>query len=284
MSQQIVPYHPLHLAEFHNRNREGVPSPIGDDDFAEFLRDPTRWRQIPSGLVVPAGQDLATLPACMQKVYDTAGFKGPKIVVPPLPRITDKQIAALTRFGMRLFYVPAIGEDAYPDTFVKPVWDKYLTGAQIERRKLPGKWIAVETIPKCNWTDPQGYAGGNDPVAAALGLTSRFGISWDNHHARRGTLPRLAKLGNFPKRGTRFGTAEEVNFVANMFNLLRECHGMSDLPNLGLTDSWEWCGNAYGSGYRVIVGDRDDGGLAAVGRDWRDNPNGNIGFRVLVQF
>ncbi|MDO8505726.1 MAG: hypothetical protein Q7S48_04070 [bacterium] len=249
-----------------------------------FLKDPTRWRTIASGLAIPALQDFTTLREWMQGVYDEAGFKGQKIVVSPLPRISDKQKAALARFGMSLFYIPSIGEDEYPDSFLKPAWGKYLTESEIQRRPLPGKWIAVETIAKCDWNDSKGYGNGNDQVASALGLKSRFGISWDDHHAKKGTLARIAKLGSFPKRGTRFATAEEWNFIANLFNLLREKHGQAHLSNLGETKSWEWCKNTYASGSRVIVGYRDHGGLSAVSRRWHDYPHDNVGFRVLVKF
>ena len=248
---------------------------------AEFLRDSGRWHRTETGLVVPGVQDLANLQSWMQTVYDGAGFKTP-IVVPPLPCISKKQIAALTRFGLEMFYLPAIGEDAYPDDWVKPAWGKYLTVIQIERKPLPGKWIAVETIAKCDWNDPQGYGGGSDPVASALRLTKRFGISWDAHHARRGTLQRLAKLGSLPKRGTQFATAEAANFIGNLFNLLHEKHGQAHLPNLGLTNSWEWCNNSYESDGRLIVGCSGGGGLAAVDWGWRDVPFDYIGFRVLV--
>lgn len=39
---------------------------------------------------------------------------------------------------------------------------------------------------------------------------------------------------------------------------------------------------AYGSENRVIAGNRDNGGLVAVNRNWSSNPNDNIGFRVLA--
>lgn len=281
---QVQPYSPQQLREFHDRNRPDVPNPIGSADLAEFMRDPGRWRTTASGLSVPAVQNLATLQVWMQGVYDKAGFKGPRIVVSPLPRISDKQKAALARFGMRLFFIPSVGEDAYPDSFVKPIWGKYLDASQIERRTLPGRWIAVETIACPNWDDPQDYGGGSDPVASALKLETRFGISWDNHHARNGTLRRLAKLGNFPKRSTRFGTAEELNFLGNLFNLLRVNRGMVELPDLGSTNSWEWCENAFESDFRVIVGHRAYGGLAALYRFRQDDPGGGLGFHVLVQF
>ena len=278
---QIQAYRPLQLREFHDRNRPDAAHPIGADDLAAFLREPGRWRKTEAGLVVPGAQDLANRQSFLQTVYDGAGFKTP-IVVPPLPRITDKQKTALARFGLEMFYLPAIGEDAYPNDWVKPAWGKYLTMSNIQRRALPGKWIAVETIAKCDWNDPVGYGGGNDPVTAALRLAKRFAISWDDHHARRGTLARFAKLGGFPKQGTRFGTAEEANFIGNLCNLLREKHGQAHLPNLGQTNSWEWCENTCESGNRLVVGDSVLGGLSAVRRDWLGVPYVSIAFRVLV--
>ena len=40
--------------------------------------------------------------------------------------------------------------------------------------------------------------------------------------------------------------------------------------------------DCYGSRNRLIVGNRDNGGLADVNRNWRDNRNDNVGFRVLA--
>lgn len=38
----------------------------------------------------------------------------------------------------------------------------------------------------------------------------------------------------------------------------------------------------YGDDNRLIVGNRDNGGLADVNYNWHDNRNDNIGFRVLA--
>lgn len=38
----------------------------------------------------------------------------------------------------------------------------------------------------------------------------------------------------------------------------------------------------HGDDNRLIVGNRDNGGLADVNYNWHDNANDNIGFRVLA--
>ncbi|HLD21110.1 MAG TPA: hypothetical protein VJB64_03365, partial [Patescibacteria group bacterium] len=66
----------------------------------------------------------------------------------------------------------------------------------------------------------------------------------------------------------------------NVLFELNRIHG-TQFPDLGATFSWEWTESAYGSGGRVIVGSRDDGGLAAVSAHWSRFPNGSVGFRLL---
>lgn len=252
-------------------------------DLEVFLKDPSCWRRTDSGFVIPAWQDPPQAQEFLQAAYNEMGFKGSRLVVPAVSRLTKKQIASLRRFRMGLFFIPSIGEDEYPDNFIKPVWGKYLDSSKIERRQLPGRWVAVETISKCDWNDPQGYGNGEDPIAVALKIATRFKISWDDHHASRGTLARFAKASGFPKKSTRFGTAEEWNFLGNVFNWLREHRG-ADLPNLVSTNSWEWCENLYGSALRLVCGVRGSGGLGAVHRSWHGSPSDDVAFRVLAQF
>lgn len=199
--------------------------------------------------------------------------------IPIGPRVSDAQKAALTEHGFRPIFFPAVGEDAYPADFVRPDWDKFLKGANIERRALPGRLCAVETIAKPDWNDPAGYA--NDRLAKAVGLDRRFGVSSDDLHNEGGILGKVAQKLGFPPAQVRCPSAEERNFVGNIFNQLREKHG-ENLPDLGSTDSWEWCENTYGSDFRLIAGGRDGGGLSAVGGHWQSHCIDNIGFRVLV--
>lgn len=199
--------------------------------------------------------------------------------IPMGPRVSDTQKAALTEYGFRPIFFPAIGEDAYPSGFVRPAWSKCLDVSKIKRTPLPGRLCAVETVVKPNWDDPQGYP--NDRLAKAVGLERRFSVSWDDLHNKDGILGKVAEKLGFPATQVRCPFAEEWNFAGNVFNELRENHG-EDLPDLGSTDSWEWCENAYESDRRLVAGCRDVGGLSAVNGDWQGSCGDDVCFRVLV--
>lgn len=261
------------LAELHDRNRTDAPAPITAEDLAEFLRDPTRWRK-PS-VDIPA-LEAESLRTWMQNVYNELGIA---CEVPLPPVLTPRQQKSLKKFGLRLFFIPAITEDQYPVSFVKPVWGRYLTVSEIKHQPLPGRWLVVETLPKPNWDDPAGYP--NDILAKALKLTKRFAVSWDDLHNEGGLLSRIAKITGLPKKSTRLPTTEEWNFLGNLFLWLNQ-HRNETLPDLGSTNSWEWTENVYGSGYRLIVGDREYGGLADVHSSLRNDHRENIAFRVLA--
>ena len=249
------------------------------EDLEVFLKDPTRWRKTDSGLVVPARGDETgkrdVYRAWMRDVYRELGLG---CVVPPVPALTPEQTKSLLCFGFRLFYVPPIGEDAYPASFVKPDWGRRLDANQIERRPLPGKWAAVETIAKPGSPERAGYL--KDRLTAAVKLYCRFNVSWDDLHSG-GLLAKIAGVTSFPEKGVRLPTVEEWNFLANLLNWLHENRGET-LPDLGATDSWEWCENAYESDGRLIAGDRGHGGLAGVYRDWCRGEDHDVGFRVLA--
>lgn len=202
-----------------------------------------------------------------------------KINVPAVPKLKGKTKKAIEKYKLMLVFLPVITEDEYTEGFVKPAWGRYLDSSQIERRHLPGKWVLVETIAKPNWDDPQGY--GEDPLGKDLNLTTRFKISWD--HLTATIMPTAAKLYGLPRRAVHHSTAEEWNLIGNLFNWLKANRSM-DLPDLGSTNSWEWCLNAFASSDALVVGDRGHGGLADVSRDWRGYPRGPVGFRLLAQF
>lgn len=202
---------------------------------------------------------------------------GRKVVVPAPKALKAKTTAALQEFPIRAVFLPKLTEADYPSTFVKPVWNKYVTESLITRRPLEGKWVLVETLPKPHWDDKAGY--GNDPLGARIGLTTRFNVSWDTLHET--TLPAVSKLLRLSKLQVRCPSAEEWNLIGNLFNWLREHRG-EQLPDLGSTNSWEWCENAYGADDRVVVGVRRHGGLAGVGRDSSHHGDDGIGFRVLA--
>lgn len=195
------------------------------------------------------------------------------------PRLTDEQAAKLEKYGFRILFIPAITEDKYPESFSKPEWGRYLNIADIKRQPLPGRFVAIETIAKPNWDDPNGYP--DDKLGQVLGLKSRFGVSWDELYGKDGILAKAAQVLGFPSEQVRSPYAEEYNFVGNMFNYLRNKFN-EPLPDLGSTNSWEWCENVYGSNSRLIGGGRERGGLAGVHCRWRGTHDGNVAFRVLV--
>ncbi|MBI5369840.1 hypothetical protein HZA85_01430 [Candidatus Uhrbacteria bacterium] len=202
---------------------------------------------------------------------------GRKINIPSVPKIKGKTRKAIERYRLLLVFLPSITENDYPDSFVKPAWGRHIDGSKIEHKPLPGRWVLIEMIAKPNWGDPKGYEG--DLLGQDLQITTRFKISWD--HLTATILPRAVKLFGLPNRALRLPTSEEWNLIGNLFLWLNVNRNMS-LPDLGSTNSWEGCLNSYDAGYFLVVGYRDLGGLADVNRNWHDNPNDNIAFRVLA--
>ena len=93
----------------------------------------------------------------------------------------------------------------------------------------------------------------------------------------RFTLLCIRKRSN--PRVSKYGLYALIKVI--VFNwLLKERQEV--LPDLGSTEGWEWCGNACGSKHRLIMGNRNNGGVKAVNNNWQSNENSNIGFRVLA--
>ncbi|KKR48554.1 MAG: hypothetical protein UT86_C0004G0038 [Candidatus Magasanikbacteria bacterium GW2011_GWC2_40_17] len=273
-------------------------------DLREFLRNPALWRESKRYLVSQAMELLGTAEVLgnsshmediysamgrisssdfrqalcywMQGVYFTMGIQ---CEVPLPPALTSRQKKSLKKYGLRLFYIPAITEAEYPESFIKPDWGKLLTVSSIESKPLLGRWVVIETIPKPSWDDPVGYT--NDTLAQALKLVKRFAVSWDDLYNEDGFLTKIAKITGLPKHSTRLPTAEEWNFLGNLF-LWLNANRKENLPDFGSTSSWEWTENLYDFDNRVVVGSREDGGLADVDDNWHNSHNDSIAFRVLA--
>lgn len=204
-----------------------------------------------------------------------------KIAVPPFPNLRPETRIAMTGgLGnwMPVYFPAGFAEFCFRG-FTRTAWGKHLAKSDIQRRPLLGRWVIVETIPKSHWNDPKGYGNGNDPLAKAMGLAKRFLVSWNDLHQIH--FPRTAKLLGLPEQAVMLLTAEEWNLIGNLF-LWLNAHRSMDLPDLGSTNSWEWCENAYGAGCRLIVGNSGYGrGLAGVDFDGGGRP-GDVGFRVLA--
>ncbi len=253
--------------------QRGEVNEIMDDDVIAFMANPRLWRPAPTILDLTLA--LETAQAFWQDVYDELGIK---VEVPPVPKLTDKQVKSLKKFGFMLVYEPAITEAQYPAGFVKPNWgEPFRGGSNIEHLPLVSQWVAVETITQPNYGDPKDYA--EDVLMAAVKHPKRFATSY--RELMGGLLARIAKTTGFPKKGTRLLSVEERSFIGSMFNWLRE-HRQMDLPDLASARSWEWCANAYGSGGRFIAGYSDRGGLADVSYYCLDRHYDSFGFRVLA--
>jgi hypothetical protein len=200
-----------------------------------------------------------------------------KIDVPPVRRFKRKTSDAIRRYKFMFVFLPMITENDYPSDFVKPTWERYIHTSQLERRPLPGRWALFEIIAKPNWDDNGGY--GKDPLGQDLGLTTRFNISWE--HLTVTLLPQVAELLGLKRRAVRQSTIEEWNLIGNLFNWLRQNRGLN-LPDLGSTNSCEWCLNNYGSIFRSVIGMRVSGGLSNVCRYWSGSESYDTAFRVLA--
>ncbi len=253
------------LIERHEAGR------ILESDLDAFLKNPTLWRDA-EALLLPENAQ-----AFWQGVYDELGIEAR---VPVVPKLTEKQVKSIAKFNFLLIYIPAITEKQYPEHFVKLAWNEHLSRlfSKIERKSLEGQWIAIETIAKPNWDDKDGYP--DDRLVAMVKYPSlRFNTSYED--LAGGILSDIAKVTGFPKKGTRLPTAEEWNFVGNLFNWLSE-HRDMPLPDLGYTNAFEWCENACESGYLLVVGCSSYGGLAGVYDSWHGGSGDGVGFRVLA--
>lgn len=207
-------------------------------------------------------------------------FLGFAVKVPEPPKLNRRQTRAFRKYGFRLFFLPAIGEDRYPAHIIKPAWGKYLDVGQIERIPLPSRWVPVETIVKPDWS--AGHYP-DDRLMRDIGLSTRFG----HPHSGKGEgddivediLPKIAGKLGLPPESVMLLSAEEVNFLGTFWNWLRMNRG-ENLPDLGSTNSWEWVRNSFGSDLRLVVGARAHEGLACVHRRWHDGRHDGVGFRA----
>ncbi|MFC1788136.1 hypothetical protein ACFLZY_02870 [Patescibacteria group bacterium] len=252
---------------------------IKSKELSAWLESCQETPKVVSRQDISAWRDLQNDPqAFWQEVWNEILDR--EVEVPSLSKLKKKTIFELDGHSFMLMFIPELTEDDYPAGFIKPNWGRYLDISDVKRLALPGRWVAVETIFKPNWDDKRGYGHGRDTVAEALGLESRFYVSWDSLKATH--LPALAKVLSLRKAALRLTSAEEWNLVGNLFLWLQEHREMKDLFDLGSTNSWEWCENTSGAGARLVVGCSGRGGLAGVGVSWPGSGGGRIGFRALA--
>jgi hypothetical protein len=232
---------------------------------------------------------------------------GTRVEVKPLPDIVTPEVTrGLERFGFGLRYVPALGLGNISSLRERGV-DKYLADLQLKYPNwksfeslsdrhhsiprnlkiwfwkivndgdvdfpvLPGQWMAVETVDKPSYVEK--YV--RTPLAPRLGfLNDRFNACWDDAHSaiEREKPIILSNIGVSRQSGdVRLLEAIEWNLLAN-----REGWGKTNTP--------EWTNTEYrgfGISHRLIVGNSDDGGAAAVGHVHPGYSGDLVGFRAAV--
>ncbi|HRY56812.1 MAG TPA: AAA family ATPase [Patescibacteria group bacterium] len=234
---------------------------------------------------------------------------GVDVEVPPLPdSVTPEVREKLKDLGMELRFIPDVnlgtladikrdGVDEYLKNRQRlyPNWHKYetLTDSQKEDHsigrnleewywnlvkdekvpfpQLPGKWIAVETMPKPKYGDK--YS--SSQITDELGLEDRFNVTWnDANKAINEAEGNILAAAGLPIIGEQVRMLEAIEW-----NLLANREGW------GKTNTYEWTNTELRDGGvsdRVIVGYSDSGGAAYAiwyrpGRSYD-----RLGFRLAV--
>lgn len=229
---------------------------------------------------------------------------GTEIEVPPLPdSITTEVKEKLKELGMELRFIPEInlgdieeiktkGIEGYLNDLESryPNWRRFekLTGSQTKdhsvgrnlRRwywkevtekstpfpELPGRWIAVETMPKPMVGDSY------EPlkITDIFGLKNRFDVSWD----------KVVETINNNKKDILSAaelSAGEVRMLeAIEWNLLANREGW------GKTNTYELTNTKINSNYRLGAGDYDTGGAAKIGQLGSEESAHFLGFRLAI--
>lgn len=236
------------------------------------------------------------------------GVLGKDVEVASLPSMVTPEVRKnLERLGFELRFIPKLdigtiddlkkkGEERYLDELQEryPGWRRYgsLNGSErrdhsvgrnldewywglvktenIDFPRLPGVWVAVETMPKPY--DREFYE--KTPVTDRLGLSDRFDVSWDDAQAAIQKVKReiLSEAGLPSDLDVRMLEVYEWNLLAN-----RE--------GWGKTKSYEWTNTEYiESGFSVRIGVGYSGGGGAAFVNWENPRYGrdDFGFRLAI--
>jgi len=233
---------------------------------------------------------------------------GVEVEIAPLPSIVTPEVRKnLEHMGLELCFIPKVnigtidnlkrmGEEKYLSKLQKryPGWRRYeslseteqdnhsvgrnleewywkrVKNGNIDFPRLPGVWMAVETIPKPSYGDTYKKTA----ITDKLGLSDRFYVTWNKAQ----TAIQKAKLEILSEAG--LPNSLEVRMLETLeWNLLANCEGW------GATDTHEWTNTEYredGESGRVLVGDSDGGGAADISWDPPGRAIGSIGFRLVV--
>jgi hypothetical protein len=221
------------------------------------------------------GLSPKALQAFWQDVWQELGFG---FVIPPPTALTARQRRLVMEARLVTLYLPPLSEDVLPPSFVPVNWDRHLCSRKIERLPLTGQWVAIESISKSAHDDPHGYVGTSRLDYAHP--RRRFETAWSTIMDE--IAPSIACSGGFAKKRVRVPSAEEWNCIANLFSWLR-VHRQMDLPQLGVTRSWEWCRNRFVTDNRLVIGFSECGGISSVTSVWRGGGYTTVGYRLLIE-
>jgi len=232
---------------------------------------------------------------------------GKDVEVAPLPLVVTPEVRRnLERLGFELRFIPKLdigtiedlkkGEVGYLDGLQKryPGWRRYeslndaerddhsvgrnlekwywgaVKDGSIEFPKLPGVWVAVETMPKPSY----GESYEKTPVTDILGLSDCFNVSGNDAQAaiQKARREILSEAGLPSGLKVRMLEAYEWNLLAN-----RE--------GWGQTNTYEWTNTEYrgaGVSCRVVVGGSGRGGAAGAYWGHPGLSYDGLGFRLAV--
>ncbi len=276
-----------------------------EGDIEAFLEHPELVRverpqspALATAELIPRWENSDQVCAWVQEVYDSAKVRCP---VPELQKFTKVELKALRDFGYIVLFVPLMEERSYPAEFQRIQWKgrRINQPEYIQQIPLKGQWIAVETITKPDW-NYTGYP--NDQLFQKLG--GRFCRFWsrredeeDHDRSERNKkkfwyasgLEGVLKIGESLKKllgirclRVRVPTLEEWNFIANVFNWLRENRKVS-FPDLGSTRSWEHSMNTCRSGEHLVIGHKEHGGIRGIDSVISSMNYREVGFRYVLE-
>lgn len=230
----------------------------------------------------------ANLRGWMEEVL--AAFLGFKVEVPEPPKLNRKQSRALKKYGFRMFFIPAITEEQYPEHIVTPEWG-FGEYCNLERIPLPGRWIAIETIERQDVDDDSRE---DDVLMPDIKVESRFGrpCTGNRFPEERGSvvdevLPLVSRRLGFGERpeDVMVPSIEEWNFLGNLFIWL-VANRDEKLPDLGDGgEYWEWCRNSGGTlvgSYSADEGSGEVKGIENLVPGQGDEPHDLASFRIIV--
>lgn len=205
-----------------------------------------------------------------------------KETIPQPPRELLEFLERTTKIGLTLepYFEPAVTfskQTSYPGWQVKPdpwFWEMIRKGNILpEAVRLSGTWMAMEALPKPNYTDGT-QLHQNDALAPILEkLRGQGGIKipdWCKH------IPATSRFGISPSEiEEHIIPAFVETYQPQDAKVSLPCYmswnyrGNIAHPEWGETTTFEWFKDRFGSGGRLYGGDSGNGGLGFVSSIWR---------------